>query len=135
MKRRLSSLFVPFFKLVFGFALIGAIYVLFRNFNLASLLSIFVLFILWYFRINPWKKVYLENGFLYVSNYLKTIEVPVSDITKIEASDFWGWQPQTVTIMLKSRTIFGNEIVFVPNGGWMYAKSYVDQLRQDLKMT
>ena len=134
MSKRLSSLLVPFFKLVFAFALIGAVYVSFRDWSLPALFSVFVLFIVWYFRIRTWKKVYLKNGFLYISNYWRTVEAPISDITKIESSDFWGIQPQTITLKLKSRTAFGDEIVFIPNGGWMYAEAYANRLRKDLAL-
>jgi hypothetical protein len=138
MKRRLSSLFVPTYKLIFVFVLTLGVYWLFRdwrNLNAPGLLFIFGWLAVWHFGTNHWKKVVLKGDFLYISNYLKSIEVPVSDIDTIEASDFWGWQPQTVTIKLKSRTIFGNKIVFVPNGGWMYAKAYADELRQDLNLS
>lgn len=76
----------------------------------------------------------MNGGVLLVSNYLKTVEVPISDIVKVEGSSFWGWQPQTVTLKLKSTSLFGDEIIFVPNGGWLDAKSFADELRQNLSL-
>jgi hypothetical protein len=137
MKRRLSSLLVPLFKLIFVLVVAIGIYSLFRdlkNLNVLGLLFYFTWCAGWHFLTNHWKSVHLGNGVLYISNYLKVIEVPVSEIAKIEASSFWGWQPQTVKLKLKSSTVFGKEIVFVPNGGWMNAKAYADDLRQDLAL-
>ncbi len=90
--------------------------------------------IIWYFAVHRWKSVYLNSGVLFVSNYLKTVEIPISEIARVEGSSFWGWQPQTVTIKLKSVSAFGDEIVFVPNGGWLDAKSFADELRQVLSL-
>lgn len=137
MKRRLSSLLVPLYKLIFVFVVIFSIYGLLRdlrNLNVLGVLFIFGWCAVWHFGTNHWKRVHLDNGILYISNYLKTIKVPITEIAKIEASSFWGWQPQTVRVKFKSHTEFGEEIVFVPNGGWMNAKAYADDLRHDLAL-
>jgi hypothetical protein len=137
MKRRLSSLLVPLYKLIFVVVLTISIYGLlrdWRNLNVLGVLFIFGWCAVLHFGANHWKRVDLDNGILYISNYLKTIKVPVSEIAKIEASSFWGWQPQTVRVKLKSHTVFGKEIVFVPNGGWLNAKAYADDLRHDLAL-
>lgn len=137
MKRRLSSLLVPLYKLTFFFVLASSIFSLlinFRNFSAPGLLFVSAWLIFLYFTVHRWKSVYLNGGVLLVSNYLKTVEVPISDIVKVEGSSFWGWQPQTVTLKLKSTSLFGDEIIFVPNGGWLDAKSFADELRQNLSL-
>ncbi|HEX8289642.1 MAG TPA: hypothetical protein VF556_16785 [Pyrinomonadaceae bacterium] len=137
MKRQLSSLLVPLYKLIFVFALANGIYWLFQdvhNLTQPGLYFIFGWCAVWYILTGCWKSVRLNGGFLQISNYLKTIEVPVSDVANVEGSSFWGWQPQTVKLTLKTASAFGNEIVFVPRGGWLNAKSFADELRQTLAL-
>lgn len=137
MKRQLSSLLVPLYKLIFVFALACGIYWLFQDFRNLTQPGLYFIFgwcAVWYFLTGRWKSVRLNGGVLQISNYLKTIEVPVSDVVKIEGSSFWGWQPQTVMLKLKTASDFGDEIVFVPRGGWLNAKSFADELRQMLAL-
>jgi len=86
----------------------------------------------WFLFTRKWKSVFLDGCDLSVSNYLRKIRIPVSNISSIEGSSFWGWQPQTVTISFKSQTAFGSDIVFVPAGGWMWAERYAESLRDRL---
>ena len=137
MEKRFSSHIVPLYKLIFVFVAVMSVLDLLRdwkNVNVPGLLFVTAWCAFWYFGVNPWKSVRLKDGTLFISDYLKVIEVPVDEIASVEGSSFWGWQPQTVKLKLKSRTIFGDEIVFVPNGGWINARSYADDLRRELDL-
>ena len=72
--------------------------------------------VIWYVLTYRWKSVYLAGSTLYVSNYLKKVKIPLSEVKEIKASSWWGWQPRTVTMTLKARSEFGDRIVFVPRG-------------------
>ncbi len=76
-----------------------------------------------------WKSVYLKNDALSVSNYLRKIEIPLSNIESVKASSWWGWQPRTITVRLKFPSEFGEKIVFVPRGGGFGADEAADELR------
>jgi hypothetical protein len=58
------------------------------------------------------KVVHVDDNFLYVSNFLKEIAVPLSDICDVTESLWSNVHP--VTIHLKSPSEFGNKIVFMP---------------------
>lgn len=95
----------------------------------------FLLFIVFaglvWWRLAPLKKVHLlSGGSLLISNYLKTIEVPLSEVESVETMGFWGWQPQTITLTLKSESGFGKEIVYISRGAGLNAKPFADELRQ-----
>jgi hypothetical protein len=79
-----------------------------------------------------WKSVYLEGNSLFVFNYLKQIEIPVTNIASIDASYWWESSPRTITLKLKSPSEFGNEIVFVPKPYGYMATETAYQLRQFL---
>lgn len=88
--------------------------------------------VVWWLLVFRWKSVRLEGTDLVVSNYLKKARIPVTEISWIEGSSWWGWQPQTVRISFRWQTAFGNEIVFVPAGGWISAEKWADSLRAQL---
>lgn len=135
MERKLSSILVPIYKLVPFVVLAITIYSIFldiRNAIQSDLIFPVAWCCIWYLLTFRWKRVRLNGEVIEVSNYLKTIRIPVSDIRWIEGSGFWGWQPQTVTISLKSSTPFGKKIIFVPKGGWLGAKSFAESLRRYL---
>ena len=58
------------------------------------------------------KVVSVDDNFLYVSNYLKEISIPLSDIYDV-TENFWI-NNHPVTIHLKSPSEFGDKIVFMP---------------------
>jgi hypothetical protein len=133
MKRRLSSILVPIYKLIFIFVSAEAIYWLFQDFsNVTKSGFIFLLVFcgVWYLLTFRWKSVYLKGNSLLVSNYLKTIDIPFAGIETVEASSFWGRQPQTITLTLKTKSAFGNKIIYVPRGLGLHAKPFADELRQ-----
>jgi hypothetical protein len=58
------------------------------------------------------KEVSLDEDFLYVSNYLKEIAIPLSEIQDVTENIWINIHP--VTIQLKSPSEFGDKIVFMP---------------------
>ena len=58
------------------------------------------------------KEVSVDDNFLYVSNYLKEIAIPLSEIRDVTENKWINLHP--VTIHLKSPTEFGDKIVFMP---------------------
>ena len=58
------------------------------------------------------KIVKMDNKYLYVSNLLKVIRIPISDIAKIKEST-WS-RTNHVVLTLKSPSEFGSKIVFIP---------------------
>lgn len=72
---------------------------------------IFGLFIFYwfYFRL---KKVCVFGDFLYVSNFMKEIQISLTEVEKITENILAGHNP--VTIHLKTPSEFGRKILFMP---------------------
>ena len=70
---------------------------------------------------------------LLVSNHVKRIEISLSEISSVEESSWWGSSPRTVTLKLKSKSEFGQEIAFVPRGFGFLATDSANELRLLLK--
>lgn len=62
-----------------------------------------------YFRL---KKVSVFGEFFYVSNFLKEIKIPITDVEKITENVFVNHHP--ITIHLTEKSEFGRKIVFMP---------------------
>ena len=58
------------------------------------------------------KEVSVDEDFLYVSNYLKEVAIPLSEIQDVTENVWVNIHP--VTIHLKSPSEFGDKIVFMP---------------------
>ena len=58
------------------------------------------------------KEVSVDENFLYVSNYLKEIAIPLSEIQDVTENVWVNIHP--VTIRLNSPSEFGDKIVFMP---------------------
>ena len=58
------------------------------------------------------KEVSVDDGFLYVSNYVKEIVLPLSEIYDVTENLWVNTHP--VTIHLKSPSEFGDKITFMP---------------------
>ena len=132
MKRRLSSIITPFYKIIpFIFVPYGIFWLVydFRGASLGGMSFFFLWCALWLALTFRWKSVYLEGDSLAVSNYLNRVKIPLAKVESVDASSRWGWQPRTVTIRLKSVTEFGESIVFVPRLGGMEAGEIADELR------
>lgn len=76
------------------------------------------------------KVVNVDEHFLYVSNYLKEITIPLADIYDVTENVWLNTHP--VTIHLKSRSEFGNRIVFMPKTRFLFFSSHpvVKELKQ-----
>ena len=59
------------------------------------------------------KRVRLRNGTLYVSNYLRQIEVPLSCVVNVTEDRWTNIHP--VTIHFRHVTPFGKQVVFAPS--------------------
>jgi hypothetical protein len=66
-----------------------------------------------YFTVMRYMKVSVGESFLYVSNYLKEIKIPLSDIGDVTEIVWLRGHP--VTIHLKRRSEFGSKITFMPH--------------------
>jgi hypothetical protein len=89
----------------------------------------FAVFIWW--MLAPLKRVYIDNDFLYVSNYLRKIKIPLSEVRHIDKSE--NSSHRRVFIWLSSPSEFGDVIVFMPK--LFQAKKTVEQLRQRIALT
>ena len=123
MKRQLSSKATYFNKIIapiiillfFGIVVFG---------NLLSakkppLPIIILLLALWagfaavlYFTLMRYMKVDIDDSFLYVSNFVKEIQIPLSEIRDVTEIVWIKGHP--VTIHLKNDTEFGRKITFMP---------------------
>jgi len=77
----------------------------------------FVIFGARYWRSHlPLKAVEMDNEALYISNFLREIRVPFRDIEDVRQG-FWMTR-QRVRIRLRTRTEFGQRILFMPRLRW-----------------
>lgn len=135
MKRRLSSIITPFYK-AFPFLLVlyGLFWLIYDFQESVASLGGFILYFLvcavcWFFTFR-WKSVSLKGDVLSVSNYLKRREIPLANLERVDASSWWwGSNPRTITIRLKSPSEFGDRIVFVPRLAGLEAGEIADELR------
>lgn len=65
-----------------------------------------------YFGCYRLKKVSVDDRFLYISNYLKEVQVPLSEVADVTESSSSNIRP--VIIHLISSTEFGRKIIFMP---------------------
>ena len=132
MRRRLSSLFTPYYKFTPPVLLaVGLFSLIFdsRNVSFVGLLFLLVLFgvlTICSFRL---KKVHLTQDVLYVSDYFRSIAIPLEEITSVEASSWWDWYPRTIALDLSNSSVFGGRIVFIPRGLWFLASEIADEIR------
>jgi hypothetical protein len=122
MRRTVSSLQTLFVKIVFQFVFGGlALWMLVLSFvNFREIGFPHALFMLGWmvggfaacwlgFQL---KKVSVDDKFLYVSNYLKEISIPLSDIELVTQNKWLNVRP--VTVHLKRVSVFGCKIKFMP---------------------
>ena len=79
----------------------------------------------------PLKRVSVDDHYLYASNYLKEIAIPLSEIAHIRHLRIFNVQP--VVIRLNSSGAFGDTIKFVPKtefGWWWNEHSVVRELKR-----
>jgi hypothetical protein len=124
MKRRLSSLQTVLAKIVvpilwigcWGAGTIGALFTTHPSRNSAPALLLLSTWIigaaLLYWKFIHLKKVSVDENFLYASNYLKEISIPLSEVYDVTENRWLSLNP--LTIHLKSPSAFGDQITFMP---------------------
>jgi hypothetical protein len=127
-KKTISSDLTFIHKFIFPSLMLGAmallaVYFIVQHPENTALLEIgriaFILFLLFmasvYFYLShvPIKRIELQNNRLIISNYWKSISVPVTEIETITENASVSFHP--IWIYLKHETIFGNRIMFVPH--------------------
>lgn len=83
-----------------------------------------------------YKKVAVDDEFLYVSNYRKEIKIPLSNIADVTEIKWIRTRP--ITIHLKNDSEFGRKIVFTPkmNGFRVFADNpVIGELKALAKLT
>jgi hypothetical protein len=62
------------------------------------------------------KRVQIDEEWLYVSNYLREIRVPLRDIEDVSENRWINIRP--ITLTLRRETDFGGQITFMPKTRW-----------------
>jgi len=89
--------------------------------------AVFVIFLLVSI---PLKYLEIDDHFLFVSNFRRTIMVPLSEIEEV-GYPFPGLGPLTASVKFKIPTAFGKEILFLPRVSfWSFSHSTADDLRK-----
>ena len=135
-KERISSRLTFFYKYIFTIVWIG-------GFSFGTLITFYegsdirwisliiliacLIFIWW--SVARLKYLAIENEYLIISNYLKTIRVPISEIKEVTENIYIGMHP--VWIKFKTSTIFGKKIMFIPKFVFLFFESHpiVDDLK------
>ena len=129
---RLSSIITHFYKGIPLLLLSVGLYWLtsdFRSVKLEGIVSLCLMSAVWHLLTFRWKSVHLQGDVLSVSTFLRRGEIPLANVESVSASSWWGWQPRTVTVTLKSPSEFGERIVFVPRDAGMRADRTASELR------
>lgn len=58
------------------------------------------------------KRVAMDDSYLYISNYLKEIMVPLQEVVDIR-EDKWA-RAHFITLVFKDKTEFGSKVIFIP---------------------
>lgn len=120
-KYQISKEYTFFFKVVLpGIFLSGVslgFYLLFRNEAYNALGALVMVALgggaLVYYGFIRLKSVSIDKNHFYISNYLKTIQVPISDLIEVNDRSFPGsYKP--ITLHFIGDYPFGNSIVFLP---------------------
>jgi hypothetical protein len=119
--RQLSSQMTFFYKFVFAPTWIGAFTLAtlsmafsseahpeLRSFALVTVLGSAFL----YWAVGRLKRVELDGEWLVVSNYFKTVRIPLRDISEVGGSLLMS--PELVWLSLSRPSPFGKKIVFMP---------------------
>ena len=143
MKRRLSSLQTVLMKIVFpaiwiplwGF---GILTMFSGGFDVADAATKWLFLVAWvvgcafiYWSCIRLKEVSVDDNFLYVSNYLKEISIPLSEIYDVTENMWLNSHP--VTIHLQSPSEFGDKITFMPKVrlfSFLSSHPVVDELKE-----
>ena len=121
MKRNISSILTPFYKVIWPSLFTGIfLYLILIRQNLfEALLALLFLWLpgtaVYYFFMLPLKSIAYDEDSLYISNYLKEVKIPLSDIKEVkETVGPWTMPRHQVCLTLKPSTEFGKRVRFVP---------------------
>lgn len=79
---------------------------------IAGYLFFFFVTVILYKMLGVLKRVEVDDNYLYVSNYLKEIKIPLSDVEFIDKPE--NSSHQRIKIFLRTPSEFGDMIVFMP---------------------
>ena len=129
MRRTLSSSITPFYKLIPVLIWCVGLFRLSYDFPkldypawLAFLL--FASFVSWL--LGFYKRVAIEGDTLYVSNYLKEVSIPLTEVQKVDGPD--RTSAKEITLTLRDRSEFGGRIRFTPR--LSEAREIADELKR-----
>jgi hypothetical protein len=77
------------------------------------------------------KRVRIDDEHLLISNYVREIRIPFRDLEEVTENRWWNHHP--VTLHLRSESVFGTKIVFMPKMrllGFWTSHPIVKELRQ-----
>ena len=100
-------------------------------------IALLIGFLMFYFFCFPLKSVEIDQSYLYMSNYIKTVQVPFSQIEEVTESRLINIHP--VWVKFKTPTEFGSTIVFMPyfhfGSIFMMSHPVVAKLRELARLT
>lgn len=64
----------------------------------------------------PLKEVFIDEEFIYLSNYFREDKISLRHIERV--SETFLTNPKLVIVRFKDRTIFGKRIIFIPQDRW-----------------
>jgi hypothetical protein len=120
MKTRLSSSITFFWKYIFstlwlgGFGLGTFIIVDIHGIGEESqpfLIGLVIGLVFIYYGLLRAKAVYIDENYLYVSNFIKEVNIPLESIK--EVSEYATSSPRLIFIKFKNETEFGKKIMFI----------------------
>ena len=121
MKTRLSSILTFYYKVICPIA--GSVILILVNVENPSFIKLalsFVLFwtpmsLLYYYTLAPLKKISIDENFLYISNYIKEVRIPLSFIKHVDSGYGLMRAPRyKVVLTLRHSCEFGTRLRFVP---------------------
>jgi hypothetical protein len=116
MRRKLSSAMTPIFK--FGMPIFIVAFCLNAAFRVGvpngwpAILVMILLLVVWYFFAGRLLVVQVDDTSLYVSNYRREVEIPLSEVAKVVENKLIN--TRNVTIHLTRPSAFGSQITFMP---------------------
>lgn len=104
-----------------------------RDVNIPKII-LFILFglvssVFTHFMVGTLKNVFLEGDSLVISNFVKQIRVPFSEISHVDNPDYSNLR--RIKIIFHQPTEFGKEIVFAPS--WFDAKEIAKLLKSKIE--
>ena len=136
-RKKLSSALTAFNKFIFPTVWVGGfaestINLIIRGDSewTSSLLATIAGLIFFWLLSMPLKKVFIEKDELVISNYFKTIRLPLREIQDVKENRFINFNP--VWLILKTECSFGKKIMFMPpiRFTFFFAHPVVEYLRK-----